>query len=193
MNLNRPKHGVSYHNLNRPLARSYPDGGVEHWGYTLNVSGATSYTNQIGNAVTYAYDAMARQTNEVYVGVTSNGFTYDGAGDRLTLTDGKSQTTSWFYDQYGNVTNKLDANNTLLFVYQYDADNRLTNHWSAAKGATVYRYDNGGNLTNVDYSSGTVTMPSVYLAYDVLNRFTPVTQDFEKSWNDWFGPATRQG
>ena len=42
----------------------------------------------------------------------------------------------------------------------------------AAKGTTVYRYDAVGNLTNVDYSGGTVTMPSVYLAYDMLNRMT---------------------
>ncbi len=40
---------IDLDNLNRPLSRGYPDGGVEHWGYTLNVSGATSYTNQIGN------------------------------------------------------------------------------------------------------------------------------------------------
>jgi len=161
---------TTYDNLNRPVNRSYPDNGVERWGYTTNISGPTGYTNQITNVVTYAYDALSRKTNEVYVGVTTNAFVYDGAGDMLTLTDGKSQTTSWLYDQYGNVTNKLDANNTNLFVYKYDADNRLTNRWSVARGTTVYRYDAGGNLTNVDYSGGTVTMSSVYLAYDMLNR-----------------------
>jgi RHS repeat-associated protein len=163
---------MTYDNLNRPLNRSYPDGGVEHWGYTSNFSSATGYTNQVNNVVTYVYDTLSRKTNEVYVGVTTNSFAYDGAGDMLTLTDGKSQTTSWLYDRYGNVTNKLDANNTNLFVYQYDADNRLTSRWTPAKGTTAYRYDALGNLTNVDYSSGTVTMPSVYLAYDMLNRMT---------------------
>ncbi len=163
---------ATYDNLNRLLARSYPDTGVEHWGYTLNVSGATSYTNQIGNVVTYAYDAMSRKTNEVYVGVTTNGFTYDGASDLLTLTDGKSQVTTLYYDQYGNVTNKVDAASHYMFADQYDPDNRLTNRYTLAKGTTVYRYDKVGNLTNVDYSGGTVTMPSVFLAYDVLNRLT---------------------
>lgn len=163
---------TSYDNLNRPLARSYPDSGVEQWGYTLNVSSATSYTNQIGNIVTYAYDAMNRKTNEVYVDVTANSFTYDGAGDMLTLTDGKSQTTTWTYDVYGNTSNKVDAAGNLIFIYQYDADNRLTSRWTPAKGTTVYRYDNGGNVTNVDYSSGTVPMSSIYLAYDMLNRMT---------------------
>ena len=42
---------MTYDNLNRLLTRSYPGGGVENYGYTPNVSGATSYTNQNGNAV----------------------------------------------------------------------------------------------------------------------------------------------
>jgi RHS repeat-associated protein len=163
---------TTYDNLNRPLTRSYPDSGVEHWVYTTNIPGATSYTNQIGNTVLYAYDALNRKINEVDVGVTTNQFAYDGASDLLILTDGKSQTTTWTYDLYGNVSNKLDAASNIVLAYQYDSDNRLTNRYSLAKGPTVYRYDPVGNLTNVDYSGGTVTMPSVYLAYDKLNRLT---------------------
>ena len=56
--------------------------------------------------------------------------------------------------------------------YQYDANNRLTNRWSIAKGGTTYRYDQIGNLTNVDYSAGTVAMTNLSLAYDALNRLT---------------------
>jgi len=149
-------------------ARQYPDNGVEHWGYTLNVSSPTGYTNQIGNVSLYNFDILSRKTNEVVAGVTTNSFTYNGAGDRLTLTDGKGQTTSWLYDQNGNVTNKLDANNALLFVYQYDPDNRLTNRWSAAKGNTVYSYDAAGNLKTINYQHS----PAINLAYDVLNRLT---------------------
>jgi RHS repeat-associated protein len=163
---------TTYDNLNRPLVRSYPDNGVEHWAYTLNVSGATGYTNQIGNIMLYGFDAMNRKTNEVTVGVTTNSFAYDGAGDLLTLADGKNQVTTWGYDSFGRVTNKLDAASNLLFVYQYDANNRLTNRWSIAKGGTTYRYDKIGNLTNVDYSAGTVAMTNLSMAYDALNRLT---------------------
>lgn len=163
---------TSYDNLNRPIARDYPDGGVESWGYTNNVPGAINYTNQIGNVVRYKYDGMNRKTNEVYVGVTTNKFTYDGAGDLLSLTDGKNQATTWGYDTYGRQTNKVDAAGNTVFVYQYDANNRLTNRWTPAKGPTTYRYDALGNLTNVDYTGGTNAMSPVYLAYDVLNRLT---------------------
>jgi RHS repeat-associated protein len=172
VNPNNVSLGITYDKLWRPLTGTYPDGGVERWGYTPNVPYPISYTNQITNVVTYAYDPLYRKTNEVAVGITTNSFAYDGASDLLTLTDGKNQTTTWSYDQYGRVTNKLDALGTNIFIYQYDPDSRLTNRWSAAKGTTVYRYDPVGNLTNVDYSGGTVTMSNLYLAYDALNRLT---------------------
>ena len=108
----------TFDNLNRLLTRAYPDGGVEAFGYSANVRAATRYTNQLGsNVVNYVYDAAGRKTSEVYPGITTNQYTYNTAGDRLTLTDGKSQTTSWNYNQFGLVTNKVDAAAHVLFVY----------------------------------------------------------------------------
>jgi RHS repeat-associated protein len=125
------------------------------------------FTNQIGNITTYAYDAMGRKTNEVNPGVTTNQFTFSGAGDLLKLTDGKNQTTTWNYDTYGRVTNKLDAANNVLFLYTYDADGRLQTRWTPAKGTTSYGYDNVGNLLTINYPQSTIN-----LAYDLLNRLT---------------------
>jgi len=155
-------------NLNRQLSRAYPDNGLETFGYALNVSAMTSYTNQIGNVVLYAYDPAGRKTNEAYPGVTTNGLTYTPASDLLTLTDGKNQTTTWRYDQFGRVTNKLDNLGTNLFFYCYDAETRLTSRTSAAKGTTTYHYDAVGNLTNIVYPINT----PITMAYDVLNRRT---------------------
>ena len=160
--------GMSYDNLRRLLTRSYPDGGVEKYGYQPNVPGPASYTNQIGNVVLFGYDAMNRKTNEVYVGVATNRFAYNGAGDLLTLTDGKGDTTKWGYDSFGRVTNKVDAAGNTNFVYKYDPDNRLTNRWSGAKGNTGYAYDEAGNLTHVAYP----VSPAISLCYDPLNRVT---------------------
>src|SRR5882724_13242374 len=47
--------GVTYDSLHRLLTRSYPDGGVENYGYTPDFSGPTSYTNQISNVTLYGY------------------------------------------------------------------------------------------------------------------------------------------
>ncbi len=90
------------------------------------------------------------------------------AGDLISLTDGKLQTTRWNYDLYGRVTNKVDQAGAEILRYLYDADNRLTNRWSAQKGNTKYKYDNVGNLTNVDYATST----DVVFKYDELNRRT---------------------
>jgi YD repeat-containing protein len=86
----------------------------------------------------------------------------------LTLTDGKSQTTTWHVDEYGRVTNKVDAAKNVILLYQYDQDSRLTNRWSAQKGNTAYAYDPAGNLTNIAYP----LTHSVVLVYDALNRVT---------------------
>jgi YD repeat-containing protein len=141
----------TFDNLNRVLSKTYPDTGVESFGYTINYPGATSYTNQITNVVLYGYDLLNRKTNEVFMGVSTNNSVFDGPGDLLKLIDGKSNTTTWQYDAYGRVTNKLDATGTSILSYQYDSDNRLTNRWSLAKGNTAYAYDGVGNLTNVSY------------------------------------------
>jgi YD repeat-containing protein len=44
----------------------------------------------------------------------------------------------------------------------------LTNRWSAAKGATTYKYDQIGNLTNVVYP----VSPAITMKYDPLSRLT---------------------
>src|SRR5207302_689426 len=96
---------------------------------------------------------------------------YDAGGSLTNLTDGKDQITRWKYDQYGRTTNKVDATSTEIFRYQYDANSRLTNRWSMAKGNTTYKYDQVGNLTNIVYPAST----NITLQYDALNRLTSMT------------------
>ena len=138
----------------------------EQFGYSAR--GLTAYTNQLGFVTWYAYDEAGRKTYETNANTEIIRYTNNAASDLLSLTDGKNQTTRWNYDTYGRVTNKLDQAGSVILKYAYDADNRLTNRWSAAKGNTGYAYDWVGNLTNIAYpASGTVR-----LAYDWLNRLT---------------------
>jgi len=157
---------TTYDDLGRPLTRTYPDNGVERFGYSP--AGLIAYTNQLGKVTRYGYDAAGRKTAETNANQEVTQFSYNPAGDLLTLTDGKNQTTTWVYDQYGRVTNKLDTLDNLMFIYAYDASSRLTNRWTPAKGNTAYRYDPLGNLTNIVYASS----PAISLRYDVLNRVT---------------------
>lgn len=159
---------MTYEALDRLRTRTFPDGGVEAFGYTVNVSGPTSYTNQLSKVTTYVYDKLGRKTKEVVVGLSTNTFTFSPGSDLLTLTDGKSQVTTWGYDIYGRVASKKFANNSTNLVYSYDASSRLTNRWSQAKGNTKYTYDANGNLTKIDYASS----PDVTFKHDALNRST---------------------
>lgn len=156
----------TFDDLNRLRTRGYPDGGVEKFGYSAR--GLTAYTNQIGMTNFFVYDEAGRKTFETNANRELIRYTNNAAGDLLSLADGKNQTTRWHYDQYGRVTNKLDQAGTEILRYQYDADDRLTNRWSAAKGNTAYSYDSVGNLTFINYPSSS----DVALQYDKLNRLT---------------------
>lgn len=173
--LDRPAHvtdanGVTttntYDNLDRLLTRGYPDGGVEKFGYSAK--GLIAYTNQISMANSYGYDALGRKTAETNANSEVVLYTNNAASDLLSLTDGKSQTTQWKYDQYGRLTNKIDQAGTVILKYAYDSDDRLLSRWSAAKGTTYYTNDALGNLTYINYPSST----NVSLQYDWLNRLT---------------------
>ena len=165
--------GVTYTNVYDNLGRlrtrkNLSNSGTESYGYTANFSPATAYTNQIGNVSLYAFDAAQRKTNEVVGGLFTNSFAYAPANDLLTLSDGKSQTTTWGYDVYGRPLSKKYANGTTNLTYLYDARGLITNRWSGAKGNTKYKYDATGNLTNVDYPSST----DLAFRFDALNRIT---------------------
>src|SRR5437016_3838032 len=156
----------TFDDLNRLRTRGFPDGGVEKFGYSAR--GLIAYTNQLNLTNFYAYDEAGRKTFETNANYELIRYTNNAAGDLLSLTDGKTQTVRWNYDEYGHCTNKLDQANIEILRYKYDATSRMTNRWSKQKLDTFYAYDPVGNLTNIDYP----TSPDVALQYDPLNRVT---------------------
>jgi len=159
---------MSYDNLDRITSRSYPDGGVEQIGYSANIVARTSFTNQLGLISTYGYDPIGRTTVVTNANLETNVFTFSLASDMLTLTDGRGQRTSWNYDEYGRITNKVDAANNIILICRYDPNGRLTNRWTPEKLTTTFSYDTLGNLTNAVYPANS----NIALAYDMLNRLT---------------------
>ncbi len=156
----------TYDALGRLVTRGYPDGGVEKFGYSAR--GLVAHTNQLGFVSKFAYDQAGRKVAETNANMEVILYTNNAAGDLISITDGKNQTTRWGYDVYGRVTNKVDQSSTVILRYNYDANSRLTNRWSAARGNTYYSYDAVGNLTFVNYPTST----DVSFAYDWLNRVT---------------------
>jgi len=189
----------SYDFLNRLTSRQtfdpwYNFVSTETFAYTTR--GLTNYTDALTNSTTFVRDLAGRLLYETNANNEVLGFIYNPSDELLQLTDGKKHTTTWDYDQYGRVKDKIDALNDTLFTYGYDPLDRLTNRWSSEKGTTVYKYDPVGNLTNVDYSGGTVPTPSIYLSYDGLNRLTNMVDGAGVTvftWTDGDQLATEDG
>lgn len=148
----------------------YLASGLESFSYSP--LGLTNYIDQLGHATAYVHDSEGRLLAETNANNEVLQFAYNPADELSVLTDGKGQTNTWNYDSFGRMTNKIDNAGITNFIYQYDAEDRLVNRWTPAKGSTVYRYDPLGNLTNVDHSGGTVYTPSYSFSYDFLNRLT---------------------
>src|SRR6266446_7210861 len=91
----------AYDLLGRLLARGYPDGGVEGFGYSAR--GLIAYTNQLGFTNSYAFDPASRKTFETNANGEITQFQYDPAGDLTKLIDGKANSTIWKYDQFARV------------------------------------------------------------------------------------------
>ncbi|HTR41477.1 MAG TPA: polymorphic toxin type 28 domain-containing protein [Pseudomonadales bacterium] len=178
----------SYDLLNRLSTRQNfgSDGkftGQEKFFYSA--LGLTNYIDQLGHLTAYVRDAAGRILYETNANNEVVQFSYNPADELQTLTDGKNQITTWNYDEFGNVTNKIDCAGNTNFIYQYDVLNRLTSRWTPAKGTTLYSYDSLGNLTYVDYSGGTVSTPSISYSYDGLNRLISMSDGIGTTAFGW--------
>src|SRR5712691_11381305 len=138
-----------------------------------NAGNRTSKTDQRA-AVTsnYAYDAIYELTGVTQGINTTESYTYDPVGNRLSslgvspysvnvsneLTSTPS--TTYTYDYNGNTLTKVVGSNTTS--YSWDFENRLTNVTLPGSGGTVsFKYDPFGRRIEKTTSSAT----SIY-AYD---------------------------
>ncbi|HTI70827.1 MAG TPA: RHS repeat-associated core domain-containing protein [Candidatus Limnocylindria bacterium] len=152
--------------LDRLLKRQLPVGNAESFGY--QPAGWIAYTNQIGKVSLQSYNESGLVLNLTNANLEITRFAYDPVGNLTNLLDGNSHVTSWQFDKFGRLTNKLDHTGSTAFRYLYDANDRLTNRWTPAKGNTGYAYDDANRLTGITYP----TIPAVAVAFDALGRMT---------------------
>jgi RHS repeat-associated protein len=117
----------------------------------------TTVTREDGTYVALSYDAALRLTNEVYyssggTAQTTNTYAYDASGTRIHLLSGSQNFTNDVAPGY-RVKHVQDANNGSV--------------------AEAYDYDNGGRLTNIVRSGGTLKLG--YNTADQLTAFTNAT------------------
>ena len=150
-------------------------------------------TNRNGKKWQFQFDGANRLTNTITPLARSTSLAFNHQGLVATAKDPASQSTSFYYDAKGRLTNRTDNIGTTLYghdangnqtsvtengntnTWTYDAYNRASSYRDVFGNLIQYRYDASGNVTNLIYPGG----KNVYYAYDSLNRMTNVT--------DWSG------
>ena len=172
--LNRPisvtdANGVTMTNqfdaINELLKRTWPDGISEGYGYSA--SGLIACTNRDQKVTRYGRDGAGRLTTVTNANTEVTQFGYDSLNNPISLIDGLLHQTTWQYNQYGWLTNKVDGLTRNVERFTFNANGWVTNRWTPEKGNTGYSYDNVGNLKSIVYPQQTINY-----AYDALNRLT---------------------
>jgi len=141
-----------------------------------NVGSRTAKTDQLAGVTSnYTYDAIYQLAQVVQGENTTESYSYDAVGNRLSSLgvspytyNVSNQLTStpnatFTYDANGNAISKTDSTGTTN--YTWDFENRLTSVTLPGSGGTVsYKYDPFGRRIYKSSSGGT----SVY-AYDGIN------------------------
>lgn len=150
------------------------------WTYTYDANGyPTSSTDPVSNKTTFVYDSLGRLTSTVApLGNVTGGnpaaytttYTYNSAGQALTITDPLTHQAVNQYDVAGHLIRSTDANGN-VDVFSYDLDGRLTSSTTGygTSNATTKQtgYDAAGHvLSETDGLNHTLASYS----YDALGR-----------------------
>jgi RHS repeat-associated protein len=166
------RNGISTSRQFDPLDRirsvTWPDTGVESWGYTAGFASPSSYTNQIGKVTSNLYDPLQRKTHEWVSGVYTNRFLYNPESSISQLIDGNGNVTRWGFDAYGRAIAKTNATGQLVWTNAFNANGWQTARWTPGKGLIRFGYDAAGNQVGITNPAS----PSIRFGYDALNRIT---------------------
>jgi len=175
----------SYDNLSRLLSVLHQSGSTTLDGATYTVDNAGNRASRTpqptGTASNFTYDALYELTQVTQGANTTESYTYDPVGNRLSSLGlspynyntsnelSSTPSTSYTYDNNGNTLTKVVGSNTTS--YTWDFENRLSSVTLPGSGGTVsFKYDPFGRRIYKSSSSGT----SVY-AYDGDNLIEETT------------------
>lgn len=168
----------SYDPLGRLLHSQFPDGSEESFSYDAH--GNLRTAANVHTTLTYGYDAR-NQVTQVHDSALNETlrYSYDGVGNRATMTDADGVVWRYDYDESDNLISLEDFGGVVT-TFSYDAAGRLTR--STPRGGhpgvdLSLSYDQAGRvtgLTNASRDGGTTFADFVY-AYDERFHVTDVT------------------
>ena len=149
-----------YDNLSRLLSVTHALSGATLDGVVYTVDNAgnrlTRAPQPSGTASTYGYDNIYELQSVTQGGSTTESYTYDPVGNRLTSLG----SSSWSY----NTSNELTSRPSYSYTYDMNGNTQTT---VGPSGTTMYNWDFENRLTSVTLpgSGGTVSF-----AYDPFGR-----------------------
>jgi RHS repeat-associated protein len=144
---------ITYYGYNAANKRTSMTISGHVWSYGYDVSNnLVSVTDPDGRVTTYTLNAQGLRTQIVYSqpgqSTITVSETYNGAGQRTSMTDPTLGTTTYTYDATGNLTS-VDNPTQGNFSYDYSVPGQMTETYPS--GATIrYSYDDQHNVMTVD-------------------------------------------
>ncbi|WP_232417770.1 RHS repeat-associated core domain-containing protein [Methyloversatilis thermotolerans] len=153
--------------------------------------------NSFGCSESRQYDELNRVTRVIDALDGETSFTYDLAGNRLSVKDAENKTWSFAYDDLGRLISETDYINKVI-SYKPDEAGNVYEKTNRLNEVTRYTFDNGNRVMRVDYlkdgtfetfgfdaagnrnaaANGTV---SYTFTWDRLNRLTGKTDSRGRS------------
>ncbi|GAE48103.1 DNRLRE domain-containing protein [Mesobacillus boroniphilus] len=137
----------------------------------------TTVKDQVGNTVSFGYDAVGNRTSVKDAKGQTTSFVYDGRNLLTKVTDAKIGVTSYGYDGNGNRTTVTDAKGNLT-KYDYNEFNLVSKFTNPLNQVTKLEYDRNGNQTKVVLPKG----DSISSTFDALNRLNGIYVNGVKKW-----------
>lgn len=165
----------SYDDLNRLTQKAY-NGNTDNYEYDDNGNLTSASNDHI--TINYSYDALNRLESKTYVDWNKTiSYTYDGAGNRKTMTDPDGGLTNYDYDNLNRLIS-LENPSNLITTFEYDDAGRLEQQNNGNGTRAEYTYDNADRVLSITHITSTNTvLQSFNYTYDSKGNRLSMTDE----------------
>jgi RHS repeat-associated protein len=165
----------TYDVLGRLTGKTYSDGTTPPVTYTYDTAGRLQTAANGTDTLTWSYDLAGQPLSEQSSKNASTvAYTYDAAGNRLTLGLDGTLFVSYAYDDASRLTSITRGTN--VFGFGYDVVNRRTSMTYPNGVNTAYTYDNLNRLLRLKADKGATAITDFQYVYDAAGNRTKKQQ-----------------